>query len=49
MSLTQYKNPTAKECMDELENWIKEDTSFEEMEHLQEWINLIEDLFNLQK
>lgn len=52
MSLTQYKKykcPTAKEAMDTLKDWIKENVSFEEMEHIQEWINILEDLYNLTK
>lgn len=52
MTLIQYKKyicPAAKECMDELSNWIKEEVTYDELEHVQEWINILEDLYNLTK
>lgn len=52
MSLTQYKKykcPEAKECIDILSNWIKNEVTYAQIEHLQEWINLLEDLYNLTK
>ena len=47
--LTQYKkynNPEMKECMDVLSNWIKDDVTYEQLCYLQEWINILEDLYN---
>lgn len=43
----KYKNPTAKECMEHLDNWIDNSINELEIEHVQQWINILEDLYNL--
>lgn len=44
----KYKCPDAKRAMDILDsNWIKEDVSLNDIDHLYEWINIVEDIFNL--
>lgn len=41
----KYKSPDAKECMETIDKWLKDSTTFDQFEHLMEWINIVEDIF----